>query len=123
MKKLKFPGLKKAPQGASTTQVIPAVEPSQMPKGKTPAMQIASEAQPKHTYASTFLRRNCMKTRQCVYISYDVHDVVARLVRSLTDQGQEVTIGGYIDTVLSEHLQTNRDEINELYRQRNGDLL
>jgi hypothetical protein len=43
-------------------------------------------------------------------------------VRQLANQGQEITVGGYIDTVLSEHLQANKDEINEVYRRGNGNL-
>ncbi len=74
-------------------------------------------------YRETFLRRNEMKTRQCVYISYDVHAKIAKLVRALVSAGNEISVGGYIDTVLNEHMQSNRDEINEVYRQGQGDLL
>ena len=74
-------------------------------------------------YKDTFLKRNEMKTRQCVYISYDVHDKIVRLVRALLSAGNEISVGGYIDTVLAEHLQANKDEINEVYREGQGDLL
>ena len=74
-------------------------------------------------YKETFLKRNEMKTRQCVYISYDVHAVIAKLVRVLVSAGNDITVGGYIDTVLAEHLQANKEEINEVYRQQQGDLL
>lgn len=74
-------------------------------------------------YKETFLKRNEIKTRQCVYISYDVHAVIAKLVRALADAGSDISVGGYIDTVLNEHLQVHKDEINELYRQREKDLL
>lgn len=74
-------------------------------------------------YKETFLKRNEMKTRQCVYISYDVHAVIAKLVRALVSAGSDISVGGYIDTVLAEHLQANKEEINEVYRQQQGDLL
>jgi len=74
-------------------------------------------------YKETFLKRNEMKTRQCVYISYDVHAVIAKLVRALVSAGNDISVGGYIDTVLAEHLQANKEEINEVYRQQQGDLL
>jgi len=86
-------------------------EPSKRKRGQTAG------------YKETFLKRNEMKTRQCVYISYDVHAVIAKLVRVLVSAGSDISVGGYIDTVLSEHLQTNKDEINEMYRQQQGDLL
>lgn len=74
-------------------------------------------------FKETFLKRNEIKTRQCVYISHRVHSLIVRLVRTLVESGNEVTLGGYIDTVLEEHLNQNKEEINELYRQERGDLL
>lgn len=65
-------------------------------------------------YESTFLQKKGLKTRQCVYISLDVHSKIQKIVRSFGNQ--EITVGGYIDTVLLEHLETNKEEINELYR-------
>ncbi|GHV48337.1 hypothetical protein FACS1894181_03790 [Bacteroidia bacterium] len=88
----------------------------------TPADKTAPAVKPKTAYTDKFLKRRELKTRQCVYISHDVHGIVARLVRSFTDQGRDITVGGYIDTVLTEHFKEHRQEINELYRQRNGDL-
>lgn len=74
-------------------------------------------------FKETFLKRNEIKTRQCVYISHRVHSLIAKLVRTLVDTGNDITVGGYIDTVLEEHLNVNKEEINELYRQQRGDLL
>ena len=88
---------------------------------KTPVPQTTPKAE--RNYSDTFLKRNEMKKRQCVYISYDVHNIISRLVRRLCNQGQEITIGGYIDTVLDEHLQLHKEEINEIYRQHPEDLL
>jgi hypothetical protein len=88
-----------------------------------PAPQTAPAAEPKQSYASRYLKRNRITTRQCVYISHDIHGIIARLVRQLANQGQEITVGGYIDTVLSEHLQANKEEINEVYRSGSDNLL
>lgn len=74
-------------------------------------------------FKETFLKRSEIKTRQCVYISHRVHSLIAKLVRTLVDTGNDITVGGYIDTVLEEHLNVNKEEINELYRQQRGDLL
>lgn len=74
-------------------------------------------------YKETFLKRNEIKTRQCVYISFDVHAVITKLVRALVDAGNDISVGGYIDTVLNEHLQLHKEEINEVYRQRPDELL
>lgn len=72
-------------------------------------------------YGEKFLRRNELKTRQCVYISGQIHTVISRLVHVIADK--DITVGGYIDTVLAEHLERHKDEINELYRQKREDLI
>jgi hypothetical protein len=64
-------------------------------------------------YAATFLKRKEFKTRQCVYVSQHVHATISEIVRVISDR--EITVGGYIDSILMEHLETHRDEIMELY--------
>jgi hypothetical protein len=64
-------------------------------------------------YGSQFLVRNEFKTRQCVYISQRIHATISEIVRVISDR--DVTVGGYIDSILLEHLETHRDEITELY--------
>ena len=72
-------------------------------------------------YGEKFLKRNELKTRQCVYISGQIHAVISRLVHVIADK--DITVGGYIDTVLAEHLERHKEEINELYRQKSEDLI
>jgi hypothetical protein len=74
-------------------------------------------------YRDVFVVRNEIKHRQCVYISHEVHSLISSLVRMLVDGGGEITVGGYIDKVLYEHLQAYKDEINELYRNSRPELL
>ena len=54
-------------------------------------------------YNELFLRRNEIKTRQCVYISRDVHGKILRIVNDIA--GGEISVGGYVDTVLRQHLE------------------
>ena len=72
-------------------------------------------------YGEKFLKRNELKTRQCVYISGQIHAVISRLVHVIADK--DITVGGYIDTVLAEHLERHKEEINELDRQKREDLI
>ncbi len=116
------------PQVAPEETVQPLPEPDRetIPASEPPreAKELPKRKRGQATgYKETFLKRNEMKTRQCVYISYDVHAVIAKLVRALVSAGNDISVGGYIDTVLAEHLQANKDEINEMYRQQQGDLL
>lgn len=72
-------------------------------------------------YGTTYLKRNEIKTRQCVYISREVHNKISKIVNIIADK--EITVGGYIDTVLLRHLELHKDEINELYRREREDLI
>jgi hypothetical protein len=64
--------------------------------------------------AATFLKKKELKTRQCVYISRDMHGIVSRITGMFPDR--DITVGRYIDNVLVQHFETHRDEINELYK-------
>ncbi len=68
-----------------------------------------------------FLRRNELKTRQCVYISRDVHSKILKIVNDIA--GREITVGGYVDTVLRQHLEQHKEQINELYKKQRDDLI
>lgn len=107
------PDNRENPPETEVTATPPPQEPKEQPRRK----------RTQAGYRDTFLKRNEIKTRQCVYISYDVHAVITKLVRALVDTGNDISVGGYIDTVLNEHLQLHKEEINEIYRQRPDDLL
>jgi Protein of unknown function (DUF3408). len=64
-------------------------------------------------YEGKFLQPRELKIRQCVYISRGVHETVADIVKRIGDRG--LTVGTYIDTIILQHLQENKDEINTLY--------
>lgn len=72
-------------------------------------------------YGSTYLQRNEIKTRQCVYISREVHNKVSKIVNVIADK--EITVGGYIDSVLALHFEQHRDAINEMYKRQREDLI
>lgn len=62
-----------------------------------------------------------MKLRHCVYISKEAHGIVSKIVNTIADK--EITVGGYIDTVLMRHFEENKDEINDLYRRNRDNLI
>jgi hypothetical protein len=76
-------------------------------------------------YGSQFLQRNEFKTRQCVYISQRIHATISEIVRVISDR--DITVGGYIDSILVEHLEMHKEEITDLYNRelakRNGKSL
>lgn len=98
--------------------------PEETQEEQTPVTQARESTRKKKgqvNYKETFVRRNEIKTRECVYISREIHSKIVKLVRALEDTS--ITIGGYIDVVLSEHLEQHRNEINEIFRQSRRDLL
>jgi hypothetical protein len=108
---------KPAPEPAETAKAAETPEP--LPE-KSKEVKEAKEAGGRRRrnssnadYGSQFLVRNEFKTRQCVYISQRIHTTISEIVRVISDR--DVTVGGYIDSILLEHLETHRDEITELY--------
>lgn len=85
---------------------IPASEP--VPKGKT--------RRRKGNYDEVFLKKKELKTRQPVYISLDIHLRIKNVIQWLALAGKEISVGGYIDNVLADHLEQHKDEIDELKR-------
>ncbi|MCQ4810330.1 DUF3408 domain-containing protein [Bacteroides sp. SL.2.06] len=71
------------------------------------------------SYDAAFLKRNEIKTRQCVYISREIHKRISRIVSVLAKH--ELTVGGYIDLILERHLEENQEEINVLLRKEIDD--
>ncbi|MDR0835608.1 MAG: DUF3408 domain-containing protein [Tannerella sp.] len=72
-------------------------------------------------YSSLFLQKNELKARSCVYISQKIHATISEIVRVIANK--DVTVGGYIDNVLLQHLEMHKDEINDLYKKERKDLI
>lgn len=71
-------------------------------------------------YETVFLQRNELKARQSVYISKEIHEKVSKIVSVIG--GKELSVGGYIDNVLSQHFETYMNEIGELYEKKYAKL-
>lgn len=69
-------------------------------------------------YRGKYLKRNEIKMRQCVYISREIHAKISKIVNILAAE-KGISIGGYIDTVLTQHLKEHREAINTLYKKNN----
>jgi len=104
-----------------------AVKPAAADPSETAARPAETKAKPepvrkkRQDYGSTFLKRGELKSRKSVYISKEVHSIISKIVNIIADK--EITVGGYIDTVLVRHLEENKDEINGLYRRDRDNLI
>ena len=102
---------------------VPETEPppTASPSREKVQKDIARRKRQEDDYSGLFLRRNEIKTRQCVYISRDVHSKILKIVNDIA--GREISVGGYVDTVLRQHLEQHKEKINELYRKQREDLI
>jgi hypothetical protein len=89
--------------------------------GKTKEQKDSKRKRTAVGYSATFLQKNEIKTRQCVYISQRIHATISEIVRVIADK--DVSVGGYIDNVLLQHLEAHKEEINELYKKERRDLI
>lgn len=106
------------PQQEPDTVAAHSAEPLENPGVKGKREPAKKE---KQDYGLTFLKRGELKSRQCVYISKEAHSIVSKIVNTIADK--EITVGGYIDTVLMHHFEENKDAINSLYRHDRKDLI
>jgi len=72
-------------------------------------------------YKTAFLNPRELKTRQCVYISTELHEKILVIVNEIAEKG--MTVSAFIDTVLWQHLEEHKQEINNLYRRKRDDLI
>ena len=111
------------PVPAPEEESVPETEPppTASPSREKVQKDIARRKRQEDDYSGLFLRRNEIKTRQCVYISRDVHSKILKIVNDIA--GREISVGGYVDTVLRQHLEQHKEKINELYKKQREDLI
>jgi len=79
------------------------------------AKELAKRKRNNVDYSSLFLVRNELNVRSCVYISKKVHATILKIVKVISNSNKDITVGGYIDSILIEHLETHKEEIIEMY--------
>ena len=106
---------------AEESTAVPEPSPMQAATREKVQREGNRRKKPEEDYNAMFLRRNEIKTRQCVYISRDVHGKILKIVNDIA--GGEISVGGYVDTVLRQHLEQHKERINELYKKQREDLI
>jgi Protein of unknown function (DUF3408). len=95
----------------------PVNEGEELPPEDTSAVATKGKSRRRRgNYDDVFLKKKELKTRQPVYISLDVHQRIKNLVQWLALAGKDISVGGYIDNVLLDHLEQHKDEIDDLKR-------
>jgi hypothetical protein len=72
----------------------------------------------KGSYDEDFLKNKDLKARQPVYISQEIHQEIKKVVHLLALSNQEMSVGGYINNVLADHLEQHKEDIAELRRRQ-----
>ena len=106
---------------AEESTAVPEPSPMQAATREKAQREGNRRKKPEEDYNAMFLRRNEIKTRQCVYISRDVHGKILKIVNDIA--GGVISVGGYVDTVLRQHLEQHKERINELYKKQREDLI
>lgn len=111
--------------GGTEGEDIPAKEEKTEESGMVPdnTDSKSKSRRRKGNYDEVYLKKKELKTRQPVYISQEVHQDITRLVHLLALMDKGISVGGYIDNVLAEHLKQHKEEIADLYRQQLDDFI
>jgi len=64
-------------------------------------------------YQSRFLSSNRLKSNRRVYISYELHELLTRIVTAVGSD--KASVGAYVTEIVKEHIERNRDSINAIY--------
>jgi hypothetical protein len=106
------------PEGDVKTESEVSINEDMDGTEETPATDVPKSKPRKRrgSYDEVFLKKKELKTRQPVYISQNIHQSINRLVHVLALAGREISVGGYIDNVLEEHLEQHKDEMEEMRR-------
>ena len=104
------------PVPAPEEESVPETEPppTASPSREKVQKDIARRKRQEDDYSGLFLRRNEIKTRH-------VHSKILKIVNDIA--GREISVGGYVDTVLRQHLEQHKEKINELYKKQREDLI
>lgn len=87
---------------------------------KDPAPKRTYKKKKNSEYIDAFLKPRVLKQRQSVYISQDVHEFIAKIVKKLGVRN--MTVGVFIDTVMTQHIKEHMDELRAIYYREEGDI-
>lgn len=108
-------------ENAQIEQDIKDVDENKIVKLERKENKNTTKLRSENNYSSAFLQPKELKTRQCVYISVDLHEMILAIVKEIA--GKNMTVGAFIDSVIRQHLEEHKMEINTLYKKKRDDLI
>ncbi len=99
--------------GAAAVTIVDDESEPVPPPQEPPPKSIAPQRRKKRgdSFNEQFLHRSETKVRQCAYIDKELYLKISKIVNVVTDK--RVSIGSYLDSIIEQHLEEHKDEINE----------
>lgn len=107
-----IPSRRRNPEPAANPEPEQTGAGSETPEEAPAAAPKARRRKEPKSYGEVFLRKRVNEQRKHAYIS---EALMAKITRIVAVLGDGITVPTYIDNVLEHHLETYRDEIEELY--------
>ena len=111
---------KNAPPAPIAKEVIVEEEEKEEPEEKEIVPKRTYKKKKNSEYLDAFMKPKVLKQRQSVYIGQDVHEFISKVVKKLGVRN--LTVGVFIDTVMSEHIRDHADELRAIYYKEEGDI-
>jgi hypothetical protein len=107
-------------QTQKSEEAVPQPEEEEEKEEKEVAPKRANKKKKNGEYLDAFMKPRVLKQRQCVYISQDVHEFIAKIVHKLGVRN--LTVGVFIDTVMTQHIKEHMDELSAIYYREEGNI-
>lgn len=111
---------KNVPPAPVVKEVIVEEEEKEEPEEKEVVPKRTYKKKKNSEYLDAFMKPKVLKQRQCVYIGQDVHEFISKIVKKLNVRN--LTVGVFIDTVMTEHINDHADELRAIYYQEEKDI-
>ena len=69
-------------------------------------------------FSEVFLKDNRLSDRRMIYISKDTYDVLVKYISIISDR--KLSIAGYLDNIVSHHIEQYKPDINDIYENKIG---
>jgi len=106
------------PVAESTVEPEPPEEQVEQPEPKKETKERKRGGVNQSDFAELFLKDNRLSDRRMVYVSKDTYEKLIKYVSVISDR--KLGIVGYVDNVMSYHIESYKPAINDLYESRIG---
>ena len=109
-----------APAKEVVAEEIKEEEGKEEPKEKEVVSKRSYKKKKNREYLDVFLKPRVLKQRQCVYVGQDVHEFISKIINKLNVKN--LTVGVFIDTVMTEHIKDHTDDLRAIYYKEEKDI-